>query len=168
MNTIPRKPVPPKSTAERPQTVSNEVLPASPAPPAPAAVAASTNGPPTGELELWSEAKKQLQDLQPWHDYYAVFKLEVQPSNNRTVAQVVMASLETARKDYKDTQWSYTRKNGKKIVFSSIVDDIAVCLDSVKAFGAAAAACDPTKATGVAWAGIQYMVTVSSVRGCNW
>jgi hypothetical protein len=58
-----------------------------------------------------------------WPKYSKKVQLQlVDP--NRSIADNVIAALEKAREDYRDSQWSYTRKNGDKVIFDDVVKDI--------------------------------------------
>jgi hypothetical protein len=117
-------------------------------------------------LKLWRLAREQI-DISEWKKYEAAVK----PGFDRfrvSVAECVLSTLEEVRMEYKVKQWTHIRKDGKKIVFSDVVDDIITCLTSVKDLGSAAVSCDPTHAASVGWAGVQFLVTVRiSYHFCN-
>jgi hypothetical protein len=113
---------------------------------------------------LWIMAMNRVKISKPmlWQQYNTRITEQLHDPE-KTVGDSVTNALEEARTNYKDARWGFNRKDGTRVVFQDVVQDILQNISSVSAFGAAAASCDPTKAAAVGWAGIQYFVKVSYV-----
>ena len=123
-----------------------------------------------GRAGLWMTARKHVktQDPQLWANYIRVITRDITADPTKSVGENVVEALEKASADYTDDQWGYKRKNGKKVTFQKIVEEILESLGAVDSIGAAVASLDPFHVAGVRWAGIQFFVKVCfPARSCS-
>ncbi|KAK4888423.1 hypothetical protein LTR27_012700 [Elasticomyces elasticus] len=78
--------------------------------------------------------------------------------DGKTNGHAIEYELKQARELYSREQWSYTREDGRAIVFADVVGRLLDAVDKSKLVWRATAALDPTHAAGVVWAGAEVLI----------